>query len=68
MNDNKGWWQSKGMWGGLVTMLSAVAMIFGYTITEADQAEITDLIFAVVTGVGGILAWVGRKKAEKAIK
>jgi hypothetical protein len=74
MYDVKPWYQSSGIWGGLIAVIAPVAGFFGYTLT-ADDAKaladgVTQLIVAgsgVASIVGGIIAIVGRVRASKKI-
>ena len=67
MTEEKKWWQSKSVWGGIVVVAATVAGAFGYTVDGTTQAEITDLILAGVTAAGALAAIVGRVKATKTI-
>ena len=65
--NNKPWWKSKGVWGGVVAALAAVAAVFGITVDEVTQKVILDAIVAVTAAIGAILAIVGRVKAKGGI-
>ena len=67
MEDNKAWWQSKAVWGGLVALGSAVAGGFGIYVDGATQEEIANYIVVGAGAVGALLAIYGRLKAEKKI-
>jgi hypothetical protein len=67
MEDNKAWWQSKAVWGGLVALGSAVAGAFGIYVDGATQEEIVNYIAVGAGAVGGLAAIYGRLKAEKKI-
>lgn len=64
----KKWYESKGIWGALVTLLAGLAMIFDYAISPAEQAQLADLLYGVATSIGGVVAWIGRKRASKRIE
>jgi len=68
MMDNKAWYTSKAVWGGLIAIGAAVAGGFGVVIDTDTQGEIADLIVVGVGVVGGLLAIYGRVKAGKPIK
>ena len=73
-NETKAWWQSSGIWGSLVVVVSAGAGVIGYTIAPDDQAHLVtaatksvELVTQAVALVGGVLALVGRVRATKRI-
>lgn len=68
MNGDKKWYESKGVWGGLVTLVAAGAAIAGYTINDADVEQLTNLATALGAAIGGVLAIWGRVAASKPIK
>ncbi len=67
MEETKPWYLSKSVIGGLVAVVASVAGIFHYSIGDADQAQLVELITGVVTLVGGVAAVVGRITASKKI-
>ncbi|MBE0471774.1 MAG: hypothetical protein IBX55_19970 [Methyloprofundus sp.] len=67
INDKK-WWQSKTVWGGLVALGAGIAGVLGLAIGAADQAILTESLTAIAAAVGGLLAVYGRFKANQAIK
>lgn len=67
MDDVKGLFASRTVWGGLLALGAGIAGIFGYTITAADTAELANLGAGVVSAIGGLLAIVGRIRATKKI-
>ena len=66
--DNKSWYTSKAVWGGLIAIGAAVAGGFGVVIDTDTQGQMADLIVVGVGAIGGLLAIYGRIKAEKPIK
>lgn len=72
----KAWWQSKTIWGGLIAVAASTASI-GIDVdfkTGAISGNIYDLfdhadaMFSALGGAGGLLAVIGRFKAEKAVR
>lgn len=63
----KKWYESKGVWGGIIAMLAAISGAFGYAVDADAQASIAELITVVVGGVGGLLAIIGRIKADRKV-
>ena len=67
MNDNKNWWASKTVWGGLIALVAGALGVFGYTLLPDDQAALIDGGSAVAASLGGIIAIWGRVCASKQI-
>ena len=72
MEDTKGWYASRGVWGSVVTVASiAFALIYGTQIDADTQKTLADQIVALVTAIGtlggSIVALYGRLKATKRI-
>ncbi len=67
MNNFKGMLSSKGVWGGLIVVLSALLGMFGYTIGLEDQQALTDAVSQIGAIAGGLLAIYGRITATKRI-
>lgn len=64
MDDNKKWYQSKGVWGGLAAVVAGVGAAFGL---DLDAGQLTEVMLALGAAVGGIIAIIGRMKASKKI-
>lgn len=67
MEESKHWYESKGVLSSLVVIAAAAAGMRGYVIDETTQSEIVELVFLLVTAVGGVGALYGRIKATKTI-
>lgn len=67
MTDTKRWYESKTVWGALVTLLALVAGSFGLAIGEAEQTALIELAPQLVAMAGAIVALVGRLTAKAAI-
>jgi len=67
MDETKVWWQSLTLWGAIITVLAAVAGIFGFTIDIQTQKEIVEYIMVGGSAVGGLMAAYGRIRASKII-
>lgn len=59
--------KSRGVVGGLGALAAGLAGLAGYTVTETDAANAYQLVTAIVSSVGGLLAIYGRVKATKRI-
>jgi hypothetical protein len=64
--DTKPWWQSKTIWGGLVTALVAGLSLFHVNISDLAP-ELTTGVLGTVGLIGTILVIVGRVKAAGTI-
>jgi len=64
MNDTKPWWQSKGIWGGIVAGLGVLLNIFGYEFGAEDQANLLAQIDNIMMAVGVLLGLWGRITAK----
>lgn len=72
MESGKAWWQSRGVWGGLVAAGAGLAgAVWGVSLSAEEQAHLVDLIVPVVSSVsavaGGVIAVVGRMRAKRRI-
>ncbi len=67
MEENKSWWQSKTVWGGIIAFVAGIAGAFGIDIPGTEQAAISEAVYAVAVGVGSLLAVYGRLKANRKI-
>ena len=68
MNDIKNWWQSKTIWGGIITVVAVALGAFGYTLSGDDQIALVEFVSTIGGAIGGLLAIYGRVKASKAVK
>lgn len=67
LTESKKWYQSKGIIGGIVALLSAALTLAGVTLSADEQVQLTDLLIALGGVVGGLLAIIGRKRATKKV-
>ena len=67
MEDNKSWWMSKTVWGGIIALIAGAAGVFGYTLLPEDQAALVDGGAALAASIGGVIAIWGRVRASKQI-
>ena len=65
--ESKAWWQSKGVWGGVIAMLCGIANGFGIEIGLDDQMVLSETVVTMIGGLGGLLAIYGRVKAKSSI-
>jgi len=70
--ETKSWYESKGIWGGIISVLALVAGAFGVNeLTPEVQAQLVDnavvLASVLASLIGTILGIVGRLKAKSTI-
>lgn len=65
--EGKPWWQSKTVWSGFVAVAAGVAGVFGYTVTDGDQAQLVGTLTGFAGMVGGLGAMIGRVVATKGL-
>ena len=63
----KPWWQSKTVWGGLVTLLAVILGAFGYDLGTEDQKQLVEILSQIAASVGAVIAIYGRLTATKRI-
>lgn len=68
MQQQKKWYQSKGVWGSLLAIIALAVGYFGYEFTPESQESAALALSALVGAVMNILAIFGRVKATKQIK
>lgn len=66
--EQKNWYESKAVVGGLVAATSGVAAVFGVALGPEEQETLVAAITGIGAAIGGILAVYGRIKASKNIK
>lgn len=67
MEENKSWWQSKTVWGGIIAFAAGIAGVFGIAVPEAVQGDIAEHVTALASALGGLIAVYGRIKAERKV-
>ena len=65
--DLKPLYLSRTFWGGLAAVAAGTLGLFGYVISDADQAQLVELVTALAAVAGGITAIAGRVRATKRI-
>lgn len=67
MDDVKHWYNSKTIWGALISVGASLAQVAGIDLGVAEQAQIADSLVAIVGAVGGLVAIYGRLTASSVI-
>lgn len=68
MEESKTWYMSLTLWGAIVTVLAALAGLFGIDIDADTQKQIIEYIILGASAIGGLIAAYGRIRAKKTIK
>lgn len=68
MSEDKPWYQSKTVIGGVIAALAGLLAFASVSIGIEDQGILTDAVLGLVGAIGGILAVYGRVKADRKIK
>jgi len=66
--EEKPWYKSKGVIGGIVAVLAAIGSAFKLNIDAGAQAQVTEIVLTVIGAVGGAIGVYGRVKATSKIK
>jgi uncharacterized membrane protein len=65
--NQKPWWQSKTVWGGLVAVGAGIAGLFGLDLDAQAQGALAEHGVAIASAIGGLLAVYGRVKANSKV-
>ncbi|MBR0556345.1 hypothetical protein J5J10_11715 [Ciceribacter sp. L1K23] len=68
MQDDKEWYRSKTVWGGLIAVAAPLLDLAGFPIDQAMQADLSDKLALLAASVGGLLAIWGRLTATSTIR
>ncbi len=68
MDGMKEWYQSKTVWGALITVLASLLQIAGLQLGADVQAHLVDIIMTMMGVAGGLLAIYGRIVADSGIR
>jgi len=67
MSGMKPWYLSRTIWASVVTIVTAAGGLFGLPIEDADGQALTDSLLQAISAVSGLVAIVGRLKADTRI-
>lgn len=65
--DQKPWYASRAVWGGLIAIAAGIAGALGYTVSPDDQEQIALIVTSIAGSVGGAIAVYGRIRASKTV-
>jgi len=67
-SDSKPWWQSKAVWGGILAAVAGIIATVSDKPLPPDEVEtLANSIPEVLAIIGGIIAVVGRIRAQRKI-
>jgi uncharacterized membrane protein len=67
MDTTKPWWQSKTLWGALVTLVAAGFGLFGIDLADTEREALTEMMTSLGAAIGGLIAIFGRISARSRI-
>lgn len=67
MLNEKKWYESKAVWGGIISVASIAGGAFGYTVSDGDQEQLATAFAGAGATFGAVLSIVGRIKATHSI-
>ncbi|GGD93351.1 hypothetical protein GCM10011390_10160 [Aureimonas endophytica] len=67
MLDEKTWYRSKTIWGGVVALGAALAGMFGVRIDAATGGDLAAAIPDAIAALGAVVAILGRLAADRRI-
>ena len=67
MLETKPWWQSRTLWGAIVTLGSAALGLAGMEFGAGDREALIELLTSLGAAVGGLIAVAGRISAKHRI-
>lgn len=67
MKDTKKWHKSMGVNGGLLAVLGVLGPVVGVQVTPPDISDVINSVGLMASGVGGVLAVIGRVRAKSKI-
>ncbi len=62
------WYTSKRIYAGILMIAALIASLFGYHVSEDEQAALADILVAIGTGVAAVLAIVSKILERNKIK
>lgn len=68
MNEQKNWYMSKTVWGGVVAILASCANLLGLEISADEQGGLVDGLSALAAAAGGLIAIWGRISARRTLR
>lgn len=68
MEQSKSWYESSGVWGGVLAAMAPIAAtVFHVSMTGETQLQLAQVLALLGGAVGGSIAIIGRMKANSKI-
>lgn len=64
----KPWYVSRGVWGGLITIICMVLGVFGYAISPEETEQLVLALTAIGGAIGSVVGIYGRVKAKERLR
>lgn len=64
----KPWYTSRGVWGGVISLLSLFLGIWGYSISPEETEQLVLALTGVGAAIGNIVGVYGRLKAKERLR
>lgn len=56
------------LWGGALAVFAPLGALLGYNVTDGDTSELINSIALAASGLGGVVAVIGRVRATKQVR
>lgn len=67
MDNEKAWYESKAVWGGLIALFASILQARGHMVPYEAQAGLTEALASAGGAFGAVLAIYGRLAATRPI-
>ncbi|MEN3792941.1 hypothetical protein [Fulvimarina sp. MAC3] len=68
MQNEKKWYESRTVWGGLVALAAALAGLAGVQVPGPAQEALTTALLDTAAAIGALVAIYGRLAADKTLR
>jgi ATP/ADP translocase len=68
LNEEKPWWQSKGVVGPVIAIIATILSFFNIVVSAENQAQLVEALLTTVAVIGSVIGIIGRVLAEKKLK
>lgn len=68
MSEEKNWYQSRTIFGAIITLMAVLSSAFGANIEQDLQDAVLDTVMQVIAVSGSLMAVIGRVNATAVIK
>jgi ATP/ADP translocase len=68
MNEQKPWWQSKGVIGPVIAIVATILSFFNIVVSAEAQGQLVEAVLTAAAVIGSVIGIIGRVLAEKKLK